>query len=58
MLEIIAIILIVITIPLWLPLVTGIIMSLISFGFMAILWLVFILAVLYLLLAKSCMLRN
>ena len=51
MLEIIAIILIVITIPLWLPLVTGIIMSLISFGFMAILWLVFILAVLYLLLS-------
>ena len=50
MLEIIAIILIVITIPLWLPLVTGIIMSLISFGFMAILWLVFILAVIYLLL--------
>ena len=51
MLEIIAIILVVITIPLWLPLVTGIIMSLISFGFMAIFWLVFILAVLYLLLA-------
>ena len=51
MLEIIAIILIVITIPLWLPLVTGIIMSLISFGFMAIIWLVFILAVLYLLLS-------
>lgn len=50
MLEIVAIILIVITIPLWLPLVTGIIMSLISFGFMAILWLVFILAVIYLLL--------
>jgi hypothetical protein len=51
MLEIIAIILVVITIPLWLPLVTGIIMSLISFGFMAIFWLAFILAVLYLLLA-------
>ena len=51
MLEIIAIIVIVITIPLWLPLVTGIIMSLISFGFMAVLWLIIIVAALYLLLA-------
>jgi hypothetical protein len=48
MLEIVAIIFIVLTIPLWLPLVTGIVASLLSFGFMAIFWLIFIAAVLYL----------
>ena len=50
MLEIIAIIVIVITIPLWLPLVAGIVTSLLSFGFMAILWLIIIVAALYLIL--------
>jgi hypothetical protein len=50
MLEIVAIIFIVITIPIWLPLVIGIIMSLLSFGFMAVFWLIFIAAVLYLIL--------
>ena len=51
MLEIVAIIFIVLTIPLWLPLVAGIVTSLLSFGFMAIFWLIFIAAVLYLILA-------
>ena len=50
MLEIVAIIFIVITIPIWLPLAIGIIMSLLSFGFMAVFWLIFIAAVLYLIL--------
>ena len=50
MLEIIAIIVIVITIPLWVPLVAGIVTSLLSFGFMAILWLIIIVAALYLIL--------
>ena len=50
MLEIVAIIFIVLTIPLWLPLVTGIVASLLSFGFMAVFWLIFIAAVLYLIL--------
>ena len=51
MLEIVAVIFIVLTIPLWLPLVAGIVTSLLSFGFMAIFWLIFIAAVLYLILA-------
>ena len=50
MLEIAAIIFIVLTIPLWLPLVAGIVTSLLSFGFMAILWLIIIVAALYLIL--------
>ena len=50
MLEIVAIIFIVLTIPLWLPLVIGIITSLLRFGFMAVFWLIFIAAVLYLIL--------
>ena len=50
MLEIVAIIFIVLAIPLWLPLVIGIITSLLSFGFMAVFWLIFIAAVLYLIL--------
>ncbi len=50
MLEIAAIILIVLTIPLWLPLVVGIVTSLLSFGFMALFWLIFIAAALYLIL--------
>ncbi len=50
MLEIAAIIFIVLTIPLWLPLVVGIVTSLLSFGFMALFWLIFIAAVLYLIL--------
>ena len=50
MLELVAIIFIVLTIPLWLPLVAGIVTSLISFGFMAVFWLIFIATVLYLIL--------
>jgi hypothetical protein len=50
MLEIAAIIIIVLTIPIWLPMVAGIVTSLISFGFMAVFWLIFIVAVLYLIL--------
>ena len=50
MLEIAAIIFIILTIPLWLPLVAGIVTSLLSFGFMAVFWLIFIAAVLYLIL--------
>ena len=50
MLEIAAIIFIVLTIPLWPPLVVGIVTSLLSFGFMALFWLIFIAAVLYLIL--------
>ena len=50
MLEIVAIIIVVLTIPLWLPMVTGIVMSLIRFGFMAFVWLMLIAAVLYLVL--------
>jgi hypothetical protein len=51
MLEIAAIIIIVLTIPIWLPMVAGIVTSLISFGFMAVFWLIFIAAVLYLIFA-------
>ncbi len=50
MLEIAAIIFIVLTIPLWLPLVAGIVTNLLSFGFMALFWLIFIVAVIFLLL--------
>jgi hypothetical protein len=51
MLEIAAIIIIVLTIPIWLPMVVGIVTSLISFGFMAVFWLIFIVAVLFLIFA-------
>ena len=50
MLEIAAIIFIVLTIPLWLPLVAGIVTSLLSFGFMAVFWLILIGVVIFLLL--------
>ena len=50
MLEIAAIIFLVLTIPFWLPLAAGIVTSLISFGFMAAFWLIFIFVVLYLIL--------
>ena len=50
MLEIAAIIFIVLTIPLWLPLVAGIVTSLLSFGFMAGFWLILIGVVIFLLL--------
>ena len=55
MLEILAIIFLVVTLPIWLPIVIGFVMgligiavSLISFGFIAIFWIIFIAAVIYL----------
>ncbi len=48
MLEIAAIIFLVLTIPIWLPMTIGIFTSLLRFGFMAVFWLVLIAAAFYL----------
>ena len=51
MLEIAAIIFLILTSPIWIPIVWGLIVSLFSFGFMALFWVIFVIAVLYLIFA-------
>ncbi len=48
MLEIAAIIFLIVTAPFWIPIVWGLLVGMVSFGFMAIFWVIFIVAVLYL----------
>ena len=48
MLEIAAIIFLIVTAPFWIPIVWGLLVGMLNFGFMAIFWVIFIVAVLYL----------
>tara|TARA_B100000575_G_C23061466_1_gene611103 strand:+ start:826 stop:981 length:156 start_codon:yes stop_codon:yes gene_type:complete len=51
MLEVAAIIFLILTSPIWVPILWGLIVSLLSFGFVALFWIIFVIAILYLIFA-------